>query len=103
MALTPNVKKQLIEDTCAMIEEMGGVGALHERLEQFQRAADRMFNERETLTEKHPDKWVAMGKDGPLAIGDSLDEVIEEVESQGMRAGEVMIEFLDSDPPVLIL
>ena len=103
MALTPSVKKQLIEDTCAMIEEMGGVGVLQERMEQFQRTIDRMMNERESLTEKHPDKWVAMGKDGVLVIGDSSDEVIEKVENQGIRAGEVVIEFLDSDPPVLIL
>ncbi len=103
MALTPSVKKQLIEDTCAMIEEMGGVAALQERMEQFQRTIDRMMNERESLTEKHPDKWVAMGKDGVLVIGDSSDEVIEKVENQGIRAGEVVIEFLDSDPPVLIL
>ena len=44
-----------------------------------------------------------MGQKGVLAIGDSMDEVLREVESQGLRGADVVIDFLDTDPPLLIL
>ena len=44
-----------------------------------------------------------MGKEGVLAVGDSIDSVLEEVESQGYRCSEIAVEFLDTSPPVLIL
>lgn len=87
----------------AAIEDMGGVQTLVRQMDEYQTIAARMREERPLLAELHPDKWVAMGKDGVLALGDSMEEVLASVEGKGMCGGDVIIEFLDSDPPLLIL
>ena len=46
---------------------------------------------------------MAMGREGVLAIGDSMDEVLREVEGRGLHGADIVIEFLDPDPPLLIL
>ena len=86
-----------------MIEETGGVETLNEEMEEFQRVVDRMFHERAALKEKHPNKWVAMGKNGVVAVGDSMDDMFDRVDSQGVRRNDVVVEFLDTDPSPLIL
>ena len=103
--MSPSVseKSQLMEQAIAMIEERGGVAAMRERMDEFHQCVVRMDNERAALLEKHPDKWVAMGKDGLLAVGSSIDDVLVEIDDRGMRDAEMLIEFLDTNPPVLIL
>ena len=86
-----------------LVEGMGGPEAIIAGLREYGLIVERMWAERAALTEAHPNRWVAMGKDGVLAIGDSIDEVLEGAESQGARGGDIVIEFLDTDPPVLIL
>ena len=53
--------------------------------------------------EKYPDKWVALAMDGVVAIGDSKNDVLDEVERLGVRRRDVVVEYLETDPPVLIL
>ena len=62
-----------------------------------------MWEARPELMEKYPDKWVAITMDGVVAIGDSKNDVLDEVESQGVRRRDVVVEYLETDPPVLIL
>ena len=86
-----------------IIEGLGGVRALMDEMDEYHEIVARMRKERPSLVERHPDKWVAMGQKGVLAIGDSMDEVLREVESQGLHGSDVVIDFLDTDPPLLIL
>ena len=86
-----------------VIEEMGGPRAINEGLREFRRRIDRLWQERPVLLEKYPDKWVAMGNDGLVAVGDSIDDVLREAENQGIRRGDVVVDYLERDPPVLIL
>ena len=86
-----------------IIEGLGGVRALMDEMDEYHEIVARMRKERPSLVERHPDKWVAMGQQGVLAIGDSMDEVLREVESQGLHGSDVVIDFLDTDPPLLIL
>ncbi len=86
-----------------IIEGLGGAKALMDEMDEYHEIVARMRKERPSLVERHPDKWVAMGWEGVLAVGDSMDEVLGEVESRGLRGADVVIEFLDTDPPLLIL
>ena len=86
-----------------IVEGLGGPEAIIAGLREYRLIVKRMWAEKAALTEAHPNRWVAMGKDGVLAVGDSMDEVLEEVESRGIRGGDIVIEFLDTDPPLLIL
>ena len=63
----------------------------------------RLKREHSSLLEKHPQKWVAMGKGGVLALADSMEEMCEALETVGLRKAVYVTEFLDPDPPILIL
>ncbi len=86
-----------------VIDGLGGVNELAAGMREYHEIVERMRAERAVLTRKHPGRWAAMGKDGVLAIGNSMDEVLDSIESRGMRGADVVIEFLDTDPPLLIL
>ena len=105
MGITMNAgtKQKLLDEACAMIEEMGGVGVLIDDLEMSRKLYVRMANEHASLIKKYPDKWVAMGEGGVVAAGDSKDEALDAIEHRGIRRLDAVVEFMDTDPPVLIL
>ena len=90
-------------DVNQMISELGGAKALMHEMDEYQEIVLRMRKERPLLASSYPDRWVAMGREGLLAVGDSVDQVLAQVEAKGVRGGDVVIEFMDTDPPVLIL
>ena len=94
---------ELIDQTCAMIEEMGGARSLIDDLAEFRQLGIRMREEHAELIEQYPDRWVAVGLDGLLTVGDSEDEVFKVIDEKGIPRSDVVVEFLDTDPPVLIL
>ena len=57
----------------AVIEELGGVRELTVGMREYHEIVARMRAERAALTERYPDRWVAMGRDGVIAVGDSMD------------------------------
>ena len=105
MTDTANIMEQLRDEEYVrgIIEDLGGVQSLVAGMQEYHQIVVRMQHERASLMKGHPDQWVAMGRDGVVAIGDSIDEVIEEAEAQGLRGSDLVIEFLDTNPPVLIL
>ena len=86
-----------------LVENLGGAQELVDGIREYSEIVARMRSERASLMEKYPDRWIAIGKDGVLAVGDSMEDVLEEVERQGVREADVVVEFLDTDPPLLIL
>ena len=90
-------------DVQAIIDRLGGVEALRERREEFREAVLRMNRERGALMELYPDQWVAVGRNGVIAVAGSLEDVFARVESAGLRDSEFEVEFLDTDPADLLL
>ena len=86
-----------------IINELGGAKALMEEMDEYQEIVLRMRKERPHLAADYPDKWVAMGREGLLAAGDSMDQVLAQLEAQGVDGVDVVIEFMDTNPPLLIL
>ena len=86
-----------------VIDGLGGTKALMDEMDEYHEIVARMRKEHSSLVERHPDKWVVMGQEGVLAVGDSMDEVLREVEGRGLHGADVVIEFLDIDPSPLIL
>ena len=103
MSSTDSVKQHLLDEACAVIEEMGGYGALIDDLAEFRELRARLTKEYPNLVGKYPDKWIAMGKDGVVAAGDTKGEVLEAVDKNGIARSDTVVEFIDTDPPVLIL
>ena len=62
-------KTSTLDEALVLIDEMGGARALVDDLAEFERLRVRMAEDYGLLLDKHPDRWVAMGKDGLLAVG----------------------------------
>ena len=86
-----------------MLAELGGVEALRDDPNDFRKAVNRLWIERDALIEKYPNRWVSMGKDGVVSIGDSIEEVVSATETRGISTADVVVEYLDPDPETLIL
>ena len=86
-----------------VIEGLGGTKVLMDEMDEYHEIVARMRKECSSLVKRHPDKWVAMGQKRVLAVGDSMDEVLREVESRGLHGEDVVIDCLDTDPPLLLL
>ena len=72
--------------------------AFQKQMERSRKIQRRMWDEKESLTKKHPSKWVVMGEDGILALGNSLNEAISEIDSRGISRNEIVIEYLNPNP-----
>ena len=86
-----------------VIEGLGGAKVLMDEMDEYHGIVARMRKGYPSLMERYPDKWMAMGQEGVLSVGDSMDEVLRGVEGQGLHGADVVIEFLDTDPPLLLL
>ncbi len=86
-----------------LIEELGGVATLPEGEDEFLQAVKRMWAERDSLVERHPGKWVAMGKDGVVSVGDSIEEVLSVADAENASRPEMVIEYLDPNPATPVL
>ena len=81
---------------------MGGPAAWDDGMAEFYKAATRLWDEHDALVEKYPDKWVDMGKDGVVAVCDSLKEAHSAADSARSYGSKCVTEFLNSDPEPLV-
>ena len=103
MTLTPSEKERLIDESLEIIEELGGVKSIREGLAEMDAAWRRMDRESGTLLKLYPDKWVAMSKDGVVAVGDSLEGVFSKVDTLGLRHNSINVKFIATHSRPLIL
>ena len=101
--MCPEKEAELLREHVEKIKKSGTMKVRQEQVRELGKIHDRLIKERPTLKEKHPRKWVAVGKAGVVTLGDSQEEVLVELKRLGLRSSDVMIDFLDSDPPIHIL
>lgn len=68
MSTPTSPSSDLLDQACAMIEEIGGARSLIDDLAEFQQLRTRMSEEHAGLIEQYPDRWVAVGLEGLLAV-----------------------------------
>ena len=84
------------------IADAGGVREYFE-LDRDHGAPSRLLQDQwAELMEKYPDRWVVMGDDGLVCVADSLDEALAEVDRRGISRRHTEIEFMDTNPPILM-
>lgn len=86
-----------------LLAYLGGAQALRDDHNDFRKAVSLLRTERESLTERHPNRWVSMGKDGVVSIGDSIEEIVAATEAKGISTADVTVEYLEPEPERLIL
>ena len=101
--ITNQSERPNADDFEEMLAQLGGAQALRDDPNDFRKAVERLWNERDSLIELHPNKWVSMGKDGVVSIGDSIEEVVSTTAAKGVSTADVIVELLDPEPEALIL
>ena len=86
-----------------VIEELGGAQAIQEQSDTFKQVVAYFYANESFFIEEHPYKWIAVTKDRVVAIGDSMESVFDEAGQKGFFNPDVLVRFLDPDPPALIL
>lgn len=87
------IKRKLVggeEEILAMLAEAG-------------QATQRLYDEYDDLIASFPNQWVAVGKDGLVAHHKNLEGIIAAFKDAGYKNTQVAVEFLNTDPPVMIL
>ena len=74
-----------------------------ERMLEYRELASQMRRKVASLTEQYPDQWAAMIPGGELFVAGTMDELLAVLDEKNLRSGNVVIEFLDSNPTPLIL
>ena len=71
----------------------------------LQAEKDRKFLDRKIpeLKIEHPDRWVAAYEERIVAIGDTLEEVIQKAEKSGLSRSRLSVRFMRSKPIRMIL
>ena len=103
LMITRRSDRSSADDCEEMLAQMGGAEALRADPNHFRKAVERLWDERDSLIELHPNKWVSMGKDGVVSIGDSIEDVVSATEAKGVSTADVIVELLDPEPETLIL
>lgn len=91
------------EEEAELIERMGGAEALKKSFADFREVTNRFEQDRKVLIEQHPNKWAIVGKDGLIAALDTRSEAGEYARSKALETSHFIIQYLDPDPPALIL
>ena len=86
-----------------LVADLGGVPAMIARAKEFEKVVYRMLNERPALLLRYPNRWVGMAPGNAFAVGDTLEEAIANLKLTGAPMHSAVVEYMDPDPPVLIL
>ena len=95
----PEAKARLIE---AIVADHGSVEAFVQSMREYRELRRRLMRETPSLKEQHPDQWVGMGPGDVLVVGDSLEEVVAQLDEAGVRRDSA-VEFLNTNPMRMIL
>ena len=91
------------EEEEELIERLGGAEAIRQSLADFREVTDRFRRDEKGLIDQYPNKWAVVGKDGLIAAFDSLEEAGAFARANGLQNPHFVIEYLDPDPPLLVL
>ena len=91
------------EEKAELIERLGGAEALKQSFADFREVTDRFQRDEKVLIEQYPNKWVIVGKDGLIVAVDTLEEAGAFAKKNELETSKFMFQYLDPDPPALIL
>ena len=89
--------------TRQIIKEMGGAKAVHAGLREFTNRVRTLDAKRGQLTREYPNKWIAMYNGEIDAIADSLEGLLEKMDSLGIPREGAVIKFMDTERRTMVL
>ena len=86
-----------------VLESVGGVEALNERMNRYERVMRHFFDNRTEWTGQFPHRWVVVTEDGVIADTALLEDALELAGKANLASSDFTVQFLNPDPPTLLL
>lgn len=72
-------------------------------LRAFQRSARVFSNNHPRLIDEYPNQWVAVANSTVMAHGNTLNQVLKQVDAEGISRADVIVRYIDRAKRTLIL
>lgn len=72
-------------------------------LRAFQRSARVLSDSHPRLIDEYPDQWVAVADSTVMAHGNTLEQVLTQIDAEGISHGDVIVRFIERTQRTLIL
>lgn len=86
-----------------VIKQMGGAEEVHIGLREFNNRVRALDDQRVQLTEKYPNKWIAVYNGEVGAIAESIEDLLEEMDRLGIPRKGAVIDFMDTERRTMTL
>ena len=82
--------------------KLGGAAAMFELMEQSEKSHIWLEAHQQELTERYPDRWVAVDQNGLIATASTQAELIENIKEKGINVKTTAMRLLETEPPEMI-
>ena len=90
-------------DFSIVLEKMGGAEYVSGLMRNMDEVHKRLYKVRSSLKEQYPNKWIAWGEEGVVAVADTQKELLAIIHPMGLGTWDVVTDYLDTEPKVYIL
>lgn len=82
---------------------IGDPHKIDQELSQFRETSRLLSPQAPRMIEQYPDKWVALYDQEVQAVGDSMDEVLAQIDRKELPRHRVIVRFIAQNPRTMIL
>jgi len=86
-----------------LIHDVGSPEEIYQELAKFRRDVTLLAQQRPNLVKKHPNKWIAFYDGKVVFIADTLEELLQIVDKEGLPRDRVVTQFLSTEKKIMIL
>ena len=90
-------------DAAKVREIIGDPRRVAEEIRAFGEDSARLEERRSDFLERYPDQYIAFYRGEIHAYGESLEDVLRDIDAKQLPRGQVNIELMRTDPPVMLL
>jgi hypothetical protein len=91
------------DDANSILDQLGDPADVARELREFRRAARSLSDQYPQLVDRYPDQWVAIFNGKVRAHGQSFQDVMEQIEREGLPRERTVVRFMDKSDRAMIL
>lgn len=82
--------------------KLGGAAAMFDLMEKSEKSHIWLEAHQQELTERYPDRWVAVDQIGLIATASTQTELINDIKNKGIDIKTTAMRLLETEPPETI-
>ena len=86
-----------------IVDLIGDPNEVDKELQSFRKTAMRLSSRYPRMIELYPQQWIALHSGKVRAQGDSLESVLDKIDSMGLSREQTIIRFIESEPRTMLL